>query len=74
MVGGCGCDCDCDCVVVLLEVELSVDGESWSRGDKAVARSGSLSFLLTRSIREGRVTSRGRSPSIQYRQQELAKC
>lgn len=58
-------------VVVVVVVELSAmglvgrstDGESCCTGDKTSGRS--ESFLLTRSIRDGRVTSLGRKPSMQ---------
>ena len=60
-------------VVVRVWVELcatglwgwSTDVESCSTGDKTTGRS--ESFLLTRSMSEGRVTSLGRNPSIQLR-------
>ena len=58
-------------VVVVVVVELSamglaggsMDSESCATGDSTAARS--ESFLLTRSMRDGRVTSLGRNPSMQ---------
>ena len=50
----------------------SMDSESCFTGDKAAARS--MSFLVTRSIREGRVCSLGRNPSIQLSRHEWGSC
>jgi hypothetical protein len=41
----------------------SIDSDSCSTGDKTVERS--KSFLVTRSMSDGRVTSLGRNPSMQ---------
>lgn len=67
-------------VVVVVVVELSamgfagrsMDSESCSTGDKTAGRS--ESFLLTRSMREGRVTSLGRKPSMQLSRLNWRSC
>lgn len=67
-------------VVVVVVVELSamglagrsMDSESCSTGDSTGARS--ESFLLTRSMREGRVTSLGRNPSMQLSRLNWRSC
>lgn len=67
-------------VVVVVVVELSAmglagrstDSESCSTGDRTAGRS--ESFLLTRSMRDGRVTSLGRNPSMQLSRLNWRSC
>jgi hypothetical protein len=65
-------------VVVLVELcamglsGRSIDSDSCSTGDKAAGRS--KSFLVTRSISDGRVTSLGRNPSMQLSRLKWESC
>jgi hypothetical protein len=50
----------------------SIDSDSCSTGDKTVERS--KSFLVTRSMSDGRVTSLGRNPSMQLSRLKWGTC